>query len=45
MADSAPKPQKLPGNTEGEESNLSLAKFSPAIDKESTTPKWLEASV
>lgn len=42
MVDSVPSPQNWLVNTEGQESCLSLAKFSPATGKEQVTPKWLE---
>ena len=45
MADSALELQKSPTNTESPEGGLAMTKFSPSVDKEPATPKWLENSI
>ena len=45
MADSAPELQKFPTSTKSPEGGLAMTKFSPSINKELATPKWLENSI
>ena len=45
MVDNVLELPKSPVSIKSQEGSLSLTKFSPAVDKGSVTPKWLETFV